>query len=408
MTEITVQQRSSFEGRPCALELTQSRFQWVSSRLEWARSRLERVSSRLEPALPRFAWAPSRLEWAPRRFVSGLPRSVWVLCLTGTMGCAASGTAQDPPPPPAGADSASDVAEATPAPGAIPFASLEPGVDYVVYDREGRRVTLGALVVAATDDEVLLVGEEHDDMVGHAIEAEILDLVAGSMAPTPGRRIVLSLEMFERDVQYIVDEYLEDLISEDHFLRSTRPWDDYEARYRPLVELAKERGMPVVAANAPRRYVSRVTRHGPESLSALPETARRFLPPLPYPGPSPAYQAQWNAIMEEAMAGYEGGAEGRAYSVNPNTIWSQALWDASMGHAVSQALVSHVGGFVIHFAGSFHVEKGTGILERISDYRPGTRVTTVVMTKVDDVEAWSRDEHGPLADFVVLTKKPDA
>ncbi len=394
MTEITVQQGSSFEGRPCTRESTQSRFEWFSSRLEWA----------LSP----FAWAPPRLEWALRRFVSGLPRCVSVVCLTGTMGCAASGIAHDPPPSPTGADNASDVAEATPASGAIPFASLESGVDYVVYDREGRRVALRTLVVAATDDEVLLVGEEHDDMVGHAIEAEILDLVAASILPTPGRRIVLSLEMFERDVQYIVDEYLEDLISEDHFLRSTRPWDDYEARYRPLVELAKAQGMSVVAANAPRRYVSRVTRHGPESLSALPETARRFLPPLPYPGPSPAYQAQWNAIMEEAMAGYEGGAEGRAYSVNPNTIWSQALWDASMGHAISEALVSHVGGFVVHFAGSFHVEKGTGILERISDYRPGTRVTTVVMTKVDDVEAWSRDEHGPLADFVVLTKKPDA
>lgn len=166
--------------------------------------------------------------------------------------------------------------------------------------------------------------------------------------------------------------------------------------------------MPVVAANAPRRYVSRVTREGPESLALLPGEALRYLPPLPYPGPSPRYREQWDAIMEEAMAGYEGDAQARDYTANPNTIWSQALWDASMGHAVSQALVRHVGGFVVHFAGSFHVESGTGILERIHDYRPGTRVATVVMTKVEDVGAWVDEEHGSLGDFVILTRRPDA
>ena len=40
-----------------------------------------------------------------------------------------------------------------------------------------------------------------------------------------------------------------------------------------------------------------------------------------------------------------------------------------------------------------------------ADYRPGTRVTTVVMTQVDDIDAWSAEEHAPLADYVVLTRK---
>jgi uncharacterized iron-regulated protein len=79
-----------------------------------------------------------------------------------------------------------------------------------------------------------------------------------------------------------------------------------------------------------------------------------------------------------------------------------------MGHAITEALVRHLGSFVVHFAGSFHVEKATGIPERIADYRPGTRVTSVVMTKVDDIEAWSAEDHGDLADFVVLTLKPPA
>jgi len=285
--------------------------------------------------------------------------------------------------------------------------SLVEGQDYKIYDRWGIETSLYAIVRSAVGDDVLLVGEEHDDMVGHALETSLLGTVLDEIgAPSgSGRTVVLSLEMFERDVQYILDEYLEGQISEQHFLRSARPWDHYEARYRPLVELAKERGTPIVAANAPRRYVSRVTSEGPESLASLSEMARGFLPPLPYPGPSRSYREQWEAIMDEAMSGHD--AEPSGYEMNPNAIYSQALWDASMGHAVTQALVRHTGGFVVHFAGSFHVEKGTGIPERIADYRPGTRVTTIVMTKADDVDDWSAEEHGPLADYVVLTKKPE-
>lgn len=285
-----------------------------------------------------------------------------------------------------------------------PGRTIAEGVDYRIYDRWGNRTSLLAIVGSSVGDDVLLVGEEHDDMVGHALEVELLETVLEEIgAPeSSGRTVVLSLEMFERDVQYVLDEYLDDLISEQHFLASARPWDHYEARYRPLVELAKERGMPVVAANAPRRYVSRVTSEGPESLAELSEHALRYLPPIPYPGPSDVYRAQWDEVMEAAMEGQED--SGRSYATNPNVVYAQALWDAAMGHAITESLVRHLDGFVVHVAGSFHVAKGTGIPERISDYRPGTRVTTVVMTKAEDIDAWSAERHGPLADFVVLTR----
>jgi len=319
---------------------------------------------------------------------------------------------------------------------------IEAGVHYRVYDRQGSPTSLRAIVGSAVGDDVILVGEEHGDMVGHAIEARLFRAALDEIgdAASAGRPVVLSLEMFERDVQYVLDEYLSGMISEDHFLRSARPWDDYESRYRSLIEAAKERGAPVVAANAPRRYVSRVTSEGAESLAELSAHARSYLPPLPYPGPSDVYREQWEEVMAEAMEemraavaesadAEESGVEEatdddaqdsvvadavatavpeRSYPVNPNAIYSQALWDASMGHAITEALVRHMGGLVVHFAGSFHVAQGTGIPERIADYRPGTRVTTVVMTAVDDIDAWSDEEHAGLADFVVLTKKADS
>jgi uncharacterized iron-regulated protein len=71
-----------------------------------------------------------------------------------------------------------------------------------------------------------------------------------------------SLEMFERDVQIVLDEYVKDLITEKKFLDDSRPWNNYKTDYRPLVEYAKQNKLPVIAANAPRRYINMVSRGG--------------------------------------------------------------------------------------------------------------------------------------------------
>lgn len=286
--------------------------------------------------------------------------------------------------------------------------ALVEGVDYKVYRSDGTEASLTDILHAMDGVEVALVGEEHGNRVGHALEEMLfsgaLDRYRGS--PT---WVTLSLEMFERDVQYVLDEYLTEKISELHFLESARPWEGYAARYRPLIERARVEGAPVVAANAPRRYVNMVTRGGPEALEALGPLARHFLPPLPYPGPSDAYRAQWDEIMAAAMhAAAEAHGDSsvvRGYAGSENALQAQALWDASMGHAIAGALDVAPGRLVLHFAGSFHVERGTGIAERIEDYRPGTATLSVVMTAVDgEVTGWDGDAHAGLGDFVILTR----
>lgn len=51
--------------------------------------------------------------------------------------------------------------------------------------------------------DVVFVGEQHDDPETHRAEADLLDAIGRR-----GRPVVLSLEMFERDVQPVVDDYL--------------------------------------------------------------------------------------------------------------------------------------------------------------------------------------------------------
>ncbi len=305
--------------------------------------------------------------------------------------------------------------------GASAAVAATEGVDFRVYDGEGRPKLLADVVASMDGADVMLVGESHDDAVGHVVEARLLYGAAqrvGATSDDPERPVILSLEMFDRDVQDVLDEYLQGLITEGDLLKSARPWDNYGTDYRPLVEFARTHHLEVLAANAPRRYVNRVLRLGPESLDALSPEAKRSLPPLPYPGPSDAYTSQWNALMKRMAAEARQAAdsardpadsaaadEGMGAHEMKYALDAQALWDADMAYAITQALDARPGAFVLHVSGAFHVERGTGIPEDVQRYRPGTRVVTVVIDPTADVDTFVESEDKGLGDFVVLTRK---
>ena len=170
--------------------------------------------------------------------------------------------------------------------------------DFRVFDGKGNPASLRDVVSAAGKVDVLFFGELHDDAVGHAIQAEAFRLIVAEYSAK--RPVILSLEMFERDVQAVLDEYLGSLISEQHFLASSRPWPNYKTDYRPLVEFAKEKKLSVIAANAPRRYVNMVSRGGRQTLNGLSRQVKKeWLPPLPYADASEAYANKFKAMMGE-------------------------------------------------------------------------------------------------------------
>ncbi|KAK9916804.1 hypothetical protein WJX75_007270 [Coccomyxa subellipsoidea] len=149
------------------------------------------------------------------------------------------------------------------------------------------------------DADVVLLGETHDDRIAHLLQLQLLRGAQDQSSRT-GRPMALSLEMFERDVQGIMDEYLSGVITERDLKQDGRPWPNYDTDYRPLVEFAKAEGFPVICANAPRRYVSMAGRHGRASLERLPAASKQWLPPLPYLQPSQAYLDKTNQTMQAA------------------------------------------------------------------------------------------------------------
>ncbi|MBK9165954.1 MAG: ChaN family lipoprotein [Bryobacterales bacterium] len=271
-------------------------------------------------------------------------------------------------------------------------AAVAGGEPHRVFLGNGEASTLEALMEEARAAEVVFIGESHDDPTAHALERDILDRLTAS-GP-----VVLSLEMFETDVQQVLDEYLAGWITEDHLQKAGRAWKNYNTDYRPMVELAKQRGVPVVAANAPRRYVNRVTREGPQSLQQLPAAAKHWLPPLPYAEANQDYAAKFLALMQRAK---EQPAADR--KIDPaKLLAAQSLWDASMAYSIALARMRHPGARVLHVNGSFHSEGRLGILHHLERYRPSTRNLVVTVTSAKSFPEWDDDLRGA-GDFVILT-----
>ncbi|MBM3492982.1 MAG: ChaN family lipoprotein [Armatimonadetes bacterium] len=255
----------------------------------------------------------------------------------------------------------------------------------------GQIVSFESMVAELSRADVVCVGEQHGFAAGHAFQARLLAAL-GSAQP----RLGLSLEMFERDVQLTLDEYLSGHISESAFLAASRPWPRYKTDYRPMVEWSREAGKPVIAANPPRRYVNMVSRGGQQALLRLPRASRAWLPRVPYSMDlSPAYDAELTRLFKAP----HGSAAPAGMPSADNMKQAQALWDHGMADSIIAARKRHRLRTVVHICGSMHCERGFGVVERLRKASGRLRVMTVILrpTPAPGEQAPASD----LGDFVV-------
>ncbi len=284
-----------------------------------------------------------------------------------------------------------------------------PDADYVpqrVYDtRRGMFTDFESMVTELARAHVVVVGEQHDDASTHRLEQAL-------MSGLRRRRVAaaVSLEMFERDVQGTLDRYLSGAIGEPEFLKESRPWPRYATDYRPLVEMAKREGWPVVAANVPRRVASSVAKSGQAAIEQL-APADRLLMAAELQCPHDAYFARFS----QAMNGHGAGDAKTAPAAPPTDdqrastdryYWSQCVKDETMAESLAKAVADRAGksGPIVHFTGAFHSDFGAGTAERTRRRLVGKQVAVVSMLPVADLDLVApRAEDLGRADFLVYT-----
>lgn len=272
----------------------------------------------------------------------------------------------------------------------------------VVEARTGKGVRWGDLPRRITEYDVnaIFVGEQHNDPQTHRAEAALLEAVHRRV----GDKLTLAMEMLERDQQAALNDYLSGRTNEAAFTGAAKMWSNYPTDYRPMVEYAKARRIPVLASNAPQRIVRAVGREGLAALEKLPAGERSLVAEY-VTAPTDAYWKRFAAVMSEGH-----GSPGE--KMDPATVRrfyeAQALRDDTMAETVARAIGE--GRIVFHVNGSFHSDAGMGTAARVLWRRPldaRLAIVKIVPIKGDLSKADAgkyKDEAGYL--IFVLDQRP--
>jgi uncharacterized iron-regulated protein len=269
--------------------------------------------------------------------------------------------------------------------------------------RGGRWVQWGVMADSLARHDVVLVGEQHDDPATHRAEARLLDDIGRRRG-----RVMVSLEMFERDVQPLLDDYGAGRVPEADFLARSRPWPNYASDYRPLVEAARARRWPVVAANVPRPLASTVARGGWAALDTLPFAQRRLYAAERRCAPEGEYFRRFGEAMG-GMAGHGAGSDSAAAAATMARFYAaQCIKDETMAESIARARDVWRGWMVVHYNGAFHTDYRLGTAERLARRLPGARIAVVSIVPVPDPAVVQAAEFADRGDYVVFVPAPPA
>ena len=242
--------------------------------------------------------------------------------------------------------------------------------------------------------DVVFLGEMHTDETTHRVELAVYE---GLLERRDGK-VVLAMEMFERDVQPVLDAYVAGDIDEATFLASANPWGNYRTGYRRLIERARSQALPVVGSNFPRSLRRRMSMQGESVLQNLEGDERKLAPAELMPN-SPEY---WRRV-DNAIRGHLGMMGGKRDPDDPRLLDTQSLWDNSMGEACVLALKENPGYSVLHINGGFHTEYWDGTTRQLLLRAPEAKVATVAIVPVANPGV-AVPRGLPVADYVVYAE----
>lgn len=250
---------------------------------------------------------------------------------------------------------------------------------YMLFNANGKKISYDRMLRTVRTGDIILFGEEHDDPIAHWLQLLVAqDLVA--QGP-----LIMGAEMIEADDQATLDRYLRGEIDQAALDTLARLWENHPTDYAPMVDLAKEKHLPFVACNVPRRYARAVSKGGFAALDTVPENERAWIAPLPiaYDPTLPGYVKMLTLMGDHA---------------SPEMAMAQALKDATMAHFIAKYATK--GTRFLHFNGSFHSDFHEGIgwyLDRARPELSKVTIATVTQEQVDRLEP----EHLGQADIII-------
>ncbi len=254
---------------------------------------------------------------------------------------------------------------------------------YQIYTGKGKKANFKKMTKKMMDADVVFFGELHNNPIAHWLQYEV-----GKYLLENGEEITFGAEMFERDEQEYLNQYMKEKITAEEFDSLAVLWNNFFTDYLPVVDLARSYGADFIATNIVRKYASQVYKQGLESLNELPDSIKQGIAPLPIPFDVnvPCYQK-----MMEMMGGHGG----------DNFPKAQAIKDATMAHFIVTNFTPGEGNVFYHLNGSFHSDNKEGIGWYINQYAPELSIFNISVVMQSDVNQLE-EEHLGIADFIIV------
>ncbi|QIY90479.1 ChaN family lipoprotein [Chryseobacterium gallinarum] len=242
---------------------------------------------------------------------------------------------------------------------------------YQFYDKKGKEITTEKLVRELAGYDVVFFGENHNSSINHWLQLKITE----ALYEKKKGQLILGAEMFERDNQTQLDQYLSGKFDAKTLRDSARLWNNYATDYKPLVDFAKNKKLNFIATNIPRKYASQTAKEGLQSLNTLNEKEKTYIARLPIQVTldTPGYPEM------KAMMGDH--AEGTKVM---NFISAQAIKDATMAESILKN--QQEGKTFIHYNGNYHSKEFGGIYWYIRQKNPTLKMAVISVFESEDPE----------------------
>ena len=256
---------------------------------------------------------------------------------------------------------------------------------FIIYNAQGKKVSYKKMVKSLTKSDITLFGELHNNPISHWLQLEVTKSLGEK------RDLILAAEMFERDNQKELNDYLSGKIDAKVLDSVARLWNNYETDYAPLVDYAKENKLQFIAANIPRRYASMVYKGDFKALDSLSIEEKSWIAELPiaYDKNLPGYQK-----MLEMMGGHGGETFPKAQAIKDATM-AESIYKA---YEASMKLLTNL--TLIHYNGAYHSNDYEGILWYLKRRDTTLNYKTITTVSQENIKKLLEENKGK-ADFII-------
>ncbi len=210
--------------------------------------------------------------------------------------------------------------------------------------------TLANAIEAASDKKIVYVGEYHDRFAHHEVELQVIQ----GLLQKSGK-LAIGMEMFQRPFQKVLDDYIAGKIDEREFLKKSeyfKRWGfDYNL-YKPILDFARDRSIPVVALNMKTEITDKVSKGGFDSLT--PDEKKEIPQQMDFSDDD--YRHRLKQIFKQ-----HAGSGERSFDF---FYQAQVLWDETMAMSVDEYMRKEPDRRMVVIAGAGHLAYGSGIPKR--------------------------------------------